>query len=219
MLNFDIINLQKFLDSFHIVSGIHITAFDEKSDIIACSQNINCKFCDLLRKDSSADDKCISQDEYALARCRETSSMYSYICHAGFTEVITPIKFGNIIIGYLMFGRILHHPKPDIYWEKVKEKCSKYNVDMEELYSAYIELKPMEQEQIYAAAHLLEACALYLWLKYYSPSSEKNIVLKIDEYITNNLDKNLSTQVLCEKFGISRSTLYRIGKKYYILVL
>jgi AraC-like DNA-binding protein len=216
MLNYDIEHLQKLLDSFNIILGIHITVFDEKSDIIACSQNINYKFCDLLRKDSSANDNCISQDQYALARCRETNSTYSYICHAGFTEVITPIKFGNIIIGYLMFGRILQHSKPDIYWEEVRAKCSQYDVDIEELHSAYREIQPKTQEQIYAAEQLLEACAVYLWLKRHIFLNQQNIFIQIDEYITNNLDKVLSTKVLCEKFGVSRSTLYRMGKIYYM---
>jgi len=215
MVNYDIDQLKILLHSFYLILNIRIVVFDDKFEKIAEVPDHECKFCSLLLGDPIAEKECRAADRHAFMRCRDTNTPYSYKCHAGLTETVAPIQYNNIIIGYLMFGQVLQQTDAGAYWEEVKTRCEKYDVNIEDLYSAYREKQPITQEQVNAAAQLLEACAAYLWLKNYISLKEGNVLIRIDEYITDNLNADLSVSVLCEKFKISRSKLYRIAKKYY----
>jgi len=216
MINNYLTHLNELMQSFYIITEISTVAFDDKFNVIAWSEDADFEFCAILRKNPVADSDCVAQDRRAFKKCREINSLYLYKCHIGLTEAVAPIKFGNIIMGYLTFGHMICNDDPDTYWDEVKKRCQKYNVDMDKLSCAYKEKKAVTQEQMHAIAQLLEACAGYLWLKrQILMDNEKNIIFYIDEYITNNLNKDLSINTLCKKFNISRSTLYRLGIKHY----
>jgi len=215
ILKYDISKLKNLLQSFYSFSKIRIVIFDNNLEKIAEVPDYDCAFCSLIRKDLTAKKRCLASDRYACSKCQEENSLYSYTCHAGLTETVTPIRYGNIIIGYLMFGQVLQQNDPISYWDEVKRRCSSYNVDMNELYNAYCKKQPISQVQICAAAQLLEACAAYLWLQRYIFMEEDSLLLRIDEYISGHLDADLSVPILCQRFGVSRSMLYKITKEYY----
>lgn len=213
--NYDIDQLKDLMDSFYSLLKIRIVVFDDRFEKIAEVPDRDCRFCSILLGDQEAAKECRKADYQAFLRCRETHSAYSYICHAGLTETVVPIQHGNITIGYLMFGQVLLPSDAGAYWEEVQARCAKYDIDMGELCSAYREKEQITHEQVGAASKLLEACASYIWLKRHISQKEDGLLFKIDAYITDNLDKDLSAGTLCKKFGISRSTLYRVTKKYY----
>jgi len=115
----------------------------------------------------------------------------------------------------MMFGQIIEASDPGACWEKIKLRCSKFNIDMIELYDAYKEMRHISHEQIKASTVLLEACAAYLWMNNVIYPQKHDLMVRLDEYIANNLDKDLSTTVLCSEFDISRSTLHRLAKECY----
>jgi len=216
MINNYLYHLNELMQSFYIITGISTVAFDDKFNVVAWTEDADFEFCAILRRDAAANANCVAQDHRAFKKCSEINSLYLYKCHIGLTEAVAPIKFGNIIIGYLTFGHMISNDDPSTHWDEVKKQCLKYNADTDALYNAYKGKKAMTQEQMHAIAQLLEACAGYLWLKHQIlMDNEKNIIFYIDEYIANNLGKDLSINTLCKKFSISRSTLYRLGIKYY----
>lgn len=215
ILSYDINKLKDLLRSFYRLTKIRIVVYNDVFEKIAEVPDYDCSFCRLIRSDKNAEKICLASDKYACEMCQKNDALYSYTCHAGLTETVTPIRHGNIIIGYLMFGQVLQTPDPNTYWNQIVKKCSSYNVDMEQLYQAYLRKQPMEPGQVHASAQILEACAGYLWLQRYISLKEDSLPNKIDEYITNNLDADLSVAALCNRFNISRSKLYKIFHEYF----
>jgi len=138
-----------------------------------------------------------------------------YTCHAGLTEIVTPIRNGNLVIGYLMFGQVIDDHDKNEYWSEVYDRCIGYNADMRELYAAYQAIHTFKNEQLHAAATILEACAGYLWQERTIFLKEDNLIIRIDEYINENITADLSAAALCNKFNISRSRLFRYASEYY----
>ena len=215
ILSYDINKLKDLLRSFYRLTKIRIVVYNDVFEKIAEVPDYDCSFCRLIRSDKNAEKNCLASDEYALKMCQKKDALYSYKCHAGLTETVTPIRHGNIIIGYLMFGQVLQTSAPRLYWNEILERCSNYRIDIYQLYQAYNKKRPMESEQVQAAAQIIEACAGYLWLQRCIYLKEDSLPNKIDDYITNNLDADLSAPALCKRFNISRSKLYKIFYEYY----
>ena len=215
ILSYNVNELKKLLASFYRLTNIRIVLYNNSFEKIAEVPDYDCLFCRLIRSDKNAEKNCLDSDKYAFEMCHKKDALYSYKCHAGFTEVVTPLRHGNVIIGYLMFGQVLQTSNPGSYWNEVWMRCSKYRVDKEQLHQAYLKKRPMMPEEVEAAAKILEACAGYLWLQRYIFVKEDNLLSQIEEYITNNLNDDLSSPALCKKFNISKSKLYNVFQKYY----
>ena len=206
--------MKSMLESLYHLSNIRIVVYNNKFEKIDEVPDHDCNFCSLIRKDKNALERCLASDRYACEKCREQNAPYSYTCHAGLTETVAPIQHKNIVIGYLMFGQVLQQTDKALYWEEIHKRCKGYDVDMEDLYAAYCEKQPVTQEQIYAAARLLEACAGNMWLQRYISLKKDDLLFQICDYITNHLEEDLSVPALCKRFNSSRSRLYRIIYKY-----
>jgi len=212
---YDIGKMKVLLESFHKLTGIPITLFgSDFSRVVFATEQYN-NFCHLIRRDEIANQKCLDSDHYACQKCRELNQLYAHTCHAGLTEIVTPIRYGNLIIGYLMFGQVLEKCDKDEYWEVVKSRCAEYPVDMDELHFSYNRLQMFDKEQLNAAAKVLEACAGYLWLERTIYLEEDDMASKIERYIESNLNANLSVASLCSEFGVGRSKLYKLAQKFF----
>ena len=215
LLQYNIAQMKDILQSFHTLTGIRIVVFDSDFNKIAEYPDNDCHFCSIVRSDPYAEKNCHSSDRYACKRCSEQNAIYSYTCHAGLTETVTPIICRNVVIGYIMFGQVLRHSDMEAYWPAVAKNCSVYNIDLTLLREAYYSKVPVSLEKVQASAVLLETCASYLWLQRYMSLQEDSLPNQIDEYISTNLDANLSVDALCQRFKISRTRLYRIANEYF----
>ena len=212
---YDDSKLKELLNSFYILTNMRIGVFDSNFQEIAVAPDDNRSFCAVIRSVHDANQRCMESDKTACEKCKETKTFYSYICHAGLSEIAAPIHYGNIVIGYLVIGQVLQCSDYAAYWEEVKVMCSEYDVDFDALYEAYCDVPIVTDEEVFAAAKLLEASASYLWLQRHIMLQEDDLSLQIDQFINGNLSKNLSAPMLCEQFNISRSKLYRVTQESY----
>ena len=214
-LLYDTHKMSNILQSFYKLTGIRITVFSDDFRKIAEAPGYDSAFCKLLRANEDIERLCNESDRIACEQCRDKQVLYMYTCHAGLTEIVTPIRSGNLVIGYLMFGQVLDDRDKDEYWAKVRDRCRNYTSDMDKLYNAYSKILTFKNEQLHAAATILEACAGYLWQERTIFLKEDNLIIKIDEYINENITADLSAAALCNRFNISRSRLYRYASEYY----
>lgn len=215
LLSYDVCQMKKLLESFYILTQMRIVVFDNEFNKIVEYPDQDCAFCSIIRQNPQAEEWCCMSDRIACEKCRQNNSLYSYTCHAGLSETVTPIKYGSIIIGYIMVGQVLQCHNMDEYWNVVEQRCNQYSINREKLREAYNQNHSVEPKQIYASAQLLEACAGYLWLQRYICLQEDTLPKQVDDYITNHLQADLSVKVLCAQFNISRSKLYKIALEYY----
>ena len=108
--SFDIAKLDSLLKDFYKLTKIRITVFDDSlHELISYPEDI-APFCKLIRQSPVCAAKCHTCDQHACEIAVKRNTSYTYRCHAGLTESIAPIRMGNIVIGYLLFGHVFSYP-------------------------------------------------------------------------------------------------------------
>ena len=215
LMQYDASKMHELLKSFYQLSNIRIVVFDVEFQKIAEYPQSDSVFCSAIRKNLVALKKCLESDRIACQQCKKDNKIHFYTCHTGLAEVVAPIHHGNIVIGYIMFGQILLCDDPEQYWKTVWKNCMHYGVAHDELKSAYQLKTPLDLDQMYASAKILEACVGYLRLERIVSLLEDDLPKKIDDFITENLSEQLSVDILCKKFGVNRSKLNKILNEFY----
>lgn len=211
----DIEKLKKLLQSFHHLTGLRIVIFDRSFQEILGYPSEHCKFCSYIRSNEKALQKCYACDAAACQVCQHTNELYLYTCHAGLSEVVSPIYYNNTIIAYLMFGQICNYPDKETIWPFIYERCKDYVSDMQALKSAFFEKTYVSLETLQASANIIEACTAYIHLSELIRQDSNDLPFRINQFITCNLDKVLTADTICQTFHISHSRLYRISEQLY----
>ena len=80
----------------------------------------------------------------------------------------------------------------------------------------YLDDIPLKsQEQIQAAAKLMEACTFYVILKDTIRVRRDNFIRNMDQYLMEHLAEELSAGTLAAEFGISKTKLYQVYQMNY----
>ena len=177
-------------------------------------------YCKIIREDRGRLKKCHESDEKACERCKESNMTYSYVCHAKVCETITPIRFENDIIGYIMFGEYrLKGSKTD-----VNAYAKENDIDEKELLKAYDKLTELTQSQIDATCNVLGACILQFWLSEAISLKETELAEKVKKFINDNICESLTVAEISANFFISRQRLnsifnerFKTSVKKYVL--
>ncbi len=207
--------LAELLKDFYILTKMRIVIFDSDYVKIMSYPVNESDFCTLIKGNELARQECEKSDLKAFNTCRNTKNIFLYKCHAGLIEVASPIKINDLVLGYVMFGQIVDKSVKSTEKVNVLKKCGKYNLDSGLLSTSFDKLIFKSEEQIRAASKILESCACYLWISNLIKVNEESFFLKIDKHITENLDKEITPQDICEHFSISRNKLYEISDKCF----
>lgn len=213
--SFHIPQLQNLLRDFYTLTQIRITVFDEQMEELASYPQERADFCQLIRADPKALERCLSCDREALAAARKSRAPYIYRCHAGLTEAVAPIYFGGLIAGYLFFGHVFCYQNHPAGWEEIRARCGGYSLELDSLREACFQLPVKSQEYILSASHILEAVASYLCLEQMATLKRDSLPVRIDRYIADHLAEKLSAAVLCREFHIGKTALYEIANQSY----
>lgn len=212
---FNLIKLKSLLQDFYNLTRIRITVFDDRfTELASWPENI-APFCRLIRQDENGRKQCRKCDEEACRRAAKQHSLYTYRCHAGLTESITPLYFGNLIIGYLLFGHVFSYESHEEGWKIIEKKCSSYKMDMEQLKSECFSMPLHTEDYITSASHILEAVSTYLCLERMASLKHQELPVQIDEYIQEHFTEELSAMDVARRFGIGKTQLYEIFRQNY----
>lgn len=213
--SFDLTKLNYLLKDFYNLTQIRITVFDDQFQELASYPEHIASFCQIIRTDTNGYAQCKKCDEEACKRAAKQRSLYTYRCHAGLTESITPLYLGNIIIGYLLFGHVFAYNSHEVGWNIIKEKCKKYQIDKTALEKECF-LMPLHSEiYITSASHILKAVASYLCLERMVSLKRQTLPVQIDEYIQQHFTEDLDALQIANEFGIGKTQLYEISKQNY----
>ena len=212
-ITFDTEKLYEIMAHFYTLTKIRIVMFDDNFNQILSVPDNDCEFCGALKENAILSERCKLCDTNARSVCRNTNNIHTYICHAGLTESIAPIKMNGFILGYVMLGQIIDKSEK----KKKKNEILSYAHDYtdRDLAEEYDKLTTKNKKQIEAAANIMEACACYLWVNNLVRVNEDCLSVLISTYINNNLTADLSVDALCSHFRISRNKLYKISRDSY----
>lgn len=212
-IKYNLEELKQIMWSFHTISGIRFILFDAQYNKVLSYPENECAFCSLMRKNKATARKCNASDKKALERCNTSDGAIVYKCHAGLTEAALALKENDNTVGYLMFGQVTDNDNKGSFSKQLYDYCTKHKIEISETDSSIEDIMYIENNQILAAAKIMEACTSYIILKeLIIPDSDK-IFVDVKEYIENNLEKELDISALCDKFDVSRTKLYDIFQK------
>lgn len=207
MLKLETNKLLSLFQDFYALTSIRICLFDDTFCEILRYPSTPCNFCNLVRQNKDMDDKCRQSDNYAFKKCRETFNRYTYRCHMNLIETATPIFYEKNIIGYIMIGQIADSLSD---FNTVLPIISQFIQDTKQAEDFYKSIKSVSDDKIRAAAHILDACAGYLYVSKLISAQNESIAQRIDAFITKNISKNITVDTLCREFHTSRVELYNI---------
>ena len=211
MNDFGLAKMQELLRDFYNLAHIKICICDEAGNELCYFPEKHTPFCKRLREIPEQDEKCRLCDKRAFAECKKTHRQYRYICHAGLLECVSPVLYGERIIGYIVVGQIRAEESglPDAVLAALADATK------QELIASYGALPLVEQDKINSAIRILDACAGYEHLKGLMSAAEGGIDRQIDAYVNSHLKDALSVSELCARFRLSRNELYGIFKDYF----
>lgn len=214
-LTYDTEKLTALLKDFYILTKMRPTVFDDSFTEIAQYPATLCDFCAEIKSHPESCARCKQSDIAAFNMCSKTGASYTYTCHAGLTETVAPIKCDGVIIGYMMFGQVTQARDKEQGWQDIAARTADYPVDSIYLREAYYRLRSTTEEHISAAAHILQACAGYIWYSDCFVESGDDTALRIEQYINRNISKKLTSEVLCRELSLSRAMLYQVSKQSF----
>ena len=195
--------LQKITEDFSNITGLDIEIVDSEYNIIAdCYKG--CDFCQTIQNDREVKKRCYCSDMELFTLCRESYRLETHVCHAGLTDMAVPIKKNNLLLGYILFGRIRSTENfSDIY-----DRISWTNYDYEMLNQEFLKLKYYNETQIESIANVATAITAYILSESMLNEEYNSMTNQIIACIDNNLTLDLSVDFLCRELNISKNILY-----------
>ena len=209
------VELMSLMQDFYNFTRIRIVVLDEEFSEIATFPDRHSSFCKELRGDERALKKCKECDYNACMAAKKTKSCYIYKCHAGLTEAVSPIMIEEKIVGYIMLGQILEVENYDKSWAEIQKYIFSFDLDKDRIKKLYFKRRNYPRDRIISASKIMEACAAYLLLSKMIVLNENSAEKELDDYIKNNIMRDLSVDTICRDLNISRMRLYSIADSAY----
>lgn len=213
--SFNLSKLNALLKDFYHMTGIRITVFDDTFHELAAYPVQIADFCQIIRTDETAAAQCHLCDSRACEIASRRRESYTYQCHAGLTESITPIIMGNIVIGYLLFGHVFSYPSQEEGWQHIRECCKNYQIDMQTLKMFIKKLPCTTEDYIASASHIMQAVAVYLCMERMVSLHQQELPVQIDAYIQEHFTEKIDAIRIARHFKIGKTQLYAIAQQSY----
>lgn len=213
-LKLDVTRLQELMSDFYTVAGIKIVIFDDEYNEILSFPARHCAFCDIMQTGAATRPQCLKSNADSFAACRQSGKLVVYHCHAGLIEATAPLKEKGIIIGYIMFGQVTDIKDKKHLAADILNHSAGAAADLAQWQPAIRKIKYKSIPEIKSAAKIMEACTYYILLNELVAVKHERLVHKMNNYINDHLQDEITMNVLCGKLHVSRTKLYEITRQY-----
>jgi AraC-like DNA-binding protein len=201
--------ISAILNDINLITRVKFDLYDGNFNILHGEGKNMCEFCSLVRLCPECREKCKESDLNAFRRSQETKKAYTYKCHMGLTETVTPIICDGNIVGYIMMGQKLMGEDVDAVKRNVESFPDEKS--REKMRDALAKMKFTDIEELNAARKLVEICASYLHMKKLIKYRETPLSVLLDSYIGEHLRDELDVKKMCKEFKMSKSSLYLVS--------
>ena len=213
-LNLNKESLLDLMKDFNLLTGIKIALFDVFGNEILSYPEPHCAFCALMRSDKKGDDYCQKSNRLSFERCQRTLKLEIFRCHAGLIETTAPLIDNGAVIGYVMFGQITDVADQETVSDMLKNVLERYDFAKKGYDAAIYNISYKTDDQIKAAAKILEACTFYVLLKDMVSLQRENFIQNLNSFLVAHLNEDLSVDRLTSEFHISKNKLYDSCSRY-----
>ena len=186
--------LRRILSDFHILTGVSMSFIDHNGEI-KIKAVFNNDFCSTLQKSPVHRQKCANCDAKVVEKSKQSRCFESHICHENLYDAVLPIEKDDVIVGYIIMGRIrIEGSNPNEEVESNSELLRLFKL-IPLFSSSKIEaLKTLLSEILFADAITIE----------HDPVLD-GILAYIDQYLA----ENICVEHLSNRFFLSRNALYK----------
>lgn len=213
-VHFDRARTGSIMSSFYTLTNIQIDIFNERCEHIEGLEGVRSPFCRYVRSIPEVDARCRACDQRACEACRNQGRGFSYHCHLGLEESITPIKYADMIVGYVLSGQRVPYGRKEQVWAEVVRELAPFHLDMHNVRALFDSQRELSPEMRAAAFEILEACASYICQRDGVRVEEQDPFYRLNSYILQNLSGDLSVSAICQALYMNKSTLNRIAHQY-----
>jgi len=206
VISYDIEKINALLADFYNATDINMSML--KPDFTYVGLRVRRKdnfYCRAVQATEAGMEGCKCSDWVILEACRETKKMQLRLCHAGLWDAVAPILYGDVIIGYIAFGKM----KMDTDFSDYREYLRSLGLDAEQLEVYYEGIAPFEASKIQSIANMASMLAKYILLEdMLKPDLDQNVE-KAVAFISENLAGDLSIKNISRNIYVSKSVLYK----------
>ncbi len=211
----NIAEIKEILSQLYVLTECRAAVFDKNFQELYAYPSRLCGFCKALRENEYLDKQCKNNDLTHFLQCKNARETVVYKCHANFHEIIVPIILDAQIVGYFMAGQIYTENGNDDNLEVIFKKYKNLSLDYEKLSLEYANTKNVSTQKLSAIKKVAEVSAGYIANIYAENMRKESLAEKIDEFIINNLTKDLSVDVLCAYFNYKKTTFYKVTNELF----
>ena len=215
-INYDIKKLERVIGDFANIAGLSIAVIDiDFNYLIAYSSGAPVdEFCTRLQRYDEGKRRCTECDRALLEECKRKKCFVAHTCHAGICDAVMPVIKDGILFGYIMLGRM----RKETDYEKIREMIS-WCEEKDELSQCFCKVSYYDEKKVESAANLAVIIASYILLGDMIKLENNETAEKITEYISENLQTELTVDSMCKKFNISKNKLYEIFRNSFNLTV
>jgi len=206
VVNYDAQKINKLLKDFYNSTGINMDLL--KDDFSYINNNSHCennKYCKCIQNTSKGKKVCLCSDQELLERCKKTKKPEMHLCHAGLMDVAVPIIYDDIILGYIIFGQM----KTDKDYSYIKNYLKSLGLDTELMNEYFNEIPFFDSSKIQSISNIASMLVKHILLENMLKPDFDEKIQKAVNFIDENLEKELSIQVISKKVNVSKSVLYK----------
>jgi len=213
-LNLNRESLLDLMKDFNLLTGIKIALFDADGNEILSYPEEHCPFCKYIRSSKLGEEKCILSNIKSFKRCQKSASLEIFTCHAGLIETAAPLLDNGVTIGYIMFGQLTNNSNSTDVSNKLRAVANQIVNSTKGVDASIYSANYKTNEQIQAAAKILEACTFYILLKDMVSVQRKTFISNLNSFLMDHLSEDLSIDRLTSEFHISKNKLYDSCNKF-----
>lgn len=212
VINYDTEKINALMEDFYNATDINMNLLKADFSYVGGREHReNNYYCKAVQSTETGKKGCKCSDEIILQKCRETKKMQMHICHAGLCDVVTPLLYDDVIIGYIIFGEM----KTDADFSKYAEYISSLCLDVSQMEQYYADIVPFDTAKIQSISNLASMLGKYiLFENMLMPDLDKN-VQKAVAFINENLSEDLSIRNISQNIHISKSVLYKCFRERF----
>lgn len=206
--------LRELIRAYYHLTHIRVAVYNPDFEEILAYPEQYTTFCHMLQANEAACRGCECSAAKMCEKCTVTQETVIEKCHMGLTELVTPVYNGVSVIGYIMLGQITDEPDHEVFVRSVFRKAEEYGLDRQTVMEQVRQVQYYSTEQVLSSAQVVKALASYIVVSNLIYPTETLLAQSVLEYITDHLAADISVGALCERFSVSKSTLYRITRPY-----
>lgn len=204
MIAYDIEKIKTALQDFYNATGIDMDLL--KPDFSPVSEKVlqNNRYCRLVQDTRGGNAACRASDIELLKRCEKTRKVEQHICHAGLIDVAIPILYEDLILGYIVAGRM----RTETDFSKIYAYLQSLGVSTTEAYKSYLEIPAFDTERIKSISSIATMLVKYILLENMLKPDADDLAQKAIDFIDENLENDLTVKTISKHLNVSKNVLY-----------